>query len=99
MDSPGDAADQAQVLQFHQEREAIRASLAADARRVEHLVDEDLPRLMSHGDDLDMEQGPQPWDEPPLAADPEADASDDPFHGGGEDVGFEHPGPRGMHIE
>ncbi len=99
MDGPGDAADQAQWLQFQQERAAIQASLAADARHVDHLVEEDVPRLYSHGDDLDIEQARHPWDEPPLVAEPEADASDDPFHGGGEDVGFDHLESSGMHVE
>jgi hypothetical protein len=96
---PGDAADQAQWLQYQHEREAIRASLAADARHVDRLVEEDLPYLYSHGSDLDLGEAPRPWHEPPLVAEPEADASDDPFHGGGEDVGFDHLTSPGMHIE
>jgi hypothetical protein len=98
---PGDAVDQAQRLIFQQEQEAIRASLAADPHgRGGHLVDEEVPESYARGDEgIDVDEGAHPLDEPPLSAEPAADSSDDPFHAGGEDPGYEDRPPSGMHIE
>lgn len=98
---PGDAVDQAQRLIFQQEQEAIRASLAANARNVDRLVEEEVPaRYATTGDDgLDLDDETPPIDEPPLSAEPEADSSDDPFHAGGQDPGYQDRPPSGMHVE
>lgn len=97
---PGDAVDQAQRLIFQQEQEAIRASLAADPSETDHLVEEEVPRSYSGGDgELDIDEGKHPLDEPPLVAEPAADASDDPFHAGGQDPGYEDRQSSGMHAE